>query len=355
MSLSADKFQKLLTTYSMVPLRYYTKDDLMKLVEVMCLENGELFLVYIPSDYEFRLPSGEEGYSLKQIEFDEDGKLPSKYAAKLNDMELSEMYDKVDLLTETKLMDKSVDVEKELIDQYRQKFVIPSSEEAATEKVRDLLNQLDRLSKCLDSQSYTLSVLSNSLAVIDRDHMYMIRGKEFKENRAYIVTVDFETLFQNIAYVAHDVTEINRAIHRILTKNHNTHMNRIDMCIDGMSKSRDILNDTVERIDRYHGYIESLKDILGRMRTREGDIRIALREMASRTAGISSEITMMKEREKLEKELEWIMNTRTKVYEKVVLLQKKSRDMSLTMDKLLFENLLLMVTIQRNLNTALNK
>ncbi len=353
MSLSVDKFQKLLTSYSMIPLRYYTKDDCMKLVEVMCLENGELFMVYIPSDYDFKMSPGEEAYSLKQIEFDSDGKLPSKYAAKLNDMEMSEMYDKVDLLTESKMMDKSIDVEKQLIDQYRQKFVVPSSEEAASEKVRDLLNQLERLSKCVESNSYSLSVITNSLAVVDADHMYMIRGKEFREDRAYIVTIDLELLFQNIGYVCNDVTEINKAIQRILTKNHASHMTRIDTCIDGMARSRDVMNETIDKVERYNSYLERFKIFLKKMKERDSEIRSNLKDLSSRSGGISGELGVLKEREKLEKELEWLGNTRTKIYEKIVQLQKKSRNLSLTLDKMLFENLLLMVTIQRNLNATL--
>lgn len=353
MSLSLDKLQKLLSNYSMAPVRYYAYHDNLKAVEVMSLTNGEIFLVYVPSDYAFRMTSAHDGcYSLKRLELASDGTVPDKYAAKLSDVEMSEYYDKIDLLNQDKIMDKSIDVERELIDQYRRKILVPSSEENATAKVKDLLNQVDRLSKCVDTNDYGVAILSNTLLALDRDHLYLVRGREVKDSRMYVVVVGLETLFKNVNYITHDVPEINRGLQRILSKNHESHLSKLSTTIDSMSRCRSILQGHMDRVGRYTKFIEGFTEMIQRIKAREESIRDAVRAVQSKSGTVGGELASLTEKESLERELEWLQTTRGRIFEKLVDLHQKSRDISLTLDKLLFDNLVMMVTIQRNLSAV---
>ncbi len=353
MTLSLDKLQKLLSSYDMAPVRYYSYHDNVKAVEVMLMTNGEIFLVYIPSDYSFHMTSSHDGcYSLKSLDLSSDGTIPDKYAAKLSDVEMSEYYDKIDLLTQDKIMDKSIDLEKELIDQYRRKILVPSSDENATAKVKDLLNQVERLTKCVDSNDYSVAVLTNNLLAVDRDHLYLIKGREVRPERMYVVVVGLETLFKNANYISHDIPEINKGIQRILSKNHETHLSKLSLTIDSMARCKTVLQEHVDRVTRYTQYIETFTDLLRKMEQRTESIRDVQRGLSAKPGSLGSELTTMKERENLDRELEWLQTTRERVFQRLIDLHKKSRDISLTLDKLLFDNLVMMVTIQRNLSAV---
>ena len=68
---------------------------------------------------------------------------------------------------------------------------------------------------------------------------------------------------------------------------------------------------------------------------------------------MGGEIAALKKREALEKEAADLLQAKGRAYEKVVELHRRSRDTSLALDKLLFENLVMMVSIQRNLSSLI--
>ncbi len=352
MSLSLDKFQKLLSTYSLIPIKYYTYHDRVLLVEVVSLSSAEPFLLYISKEYNFKPDTSFETYNLKRIHLDEKGDVPAKYASKLDDLEMDEYYSKVNLLNTEKMLDKTIDIEKELIDEYRKRILVTSSEESTTMKVRDMVNQLQRLERCVDSKDYSLSIMTNSLIVLDPEHMFIIRGKDLKEHRMYIIVVTIETLFKNVNYIAKDIPELNNGIQRILMKNHQSHMEKMDDTIDGMIQVQDKLHATMNRIDRYNSYIARLTDLLEKVKQKEISVRNARKVLHDKIAGgIDKEIYHLKEKESIEKDEKWVSFTKGKIYEKVLDLHKKTRNHTLMMDKLLFENLVMMISIQRNMST----
>lgn len=351
MSLSLDKFQKLLSSYDLMPMRYFEYHERVMLIEVLALQTGDLFVVYVPKGYDFRVDDGDV-YTLKRVKLDPSGEVGPKYAQRLNDLDMSDYYDRVDLLDQEKLLDKSVDVEKELIDQYRRKIMVSSSEESAVARCRELVHQLERMSQCVD-KNYGLAIITNSLLVMDREHIYMVRGRELKQDKAYVVVVDLESLFKNITYVGKDVPEISRGIQRVLNKNHQSHMSRMGLTIDGMVRCKANLQGHVERVQRYSGYVDELVKLVARLKEREASLRQAIRELNQSAPSVGGEIAALKKREALEKEAADLLQAKGRAYEKVVELHRRSRDTSLALDKLLFENLVMMVSIQRNLSSLI--
>jgi hypothetical protein len=341
-----------LTTYNFVPVKYYTYHDRIMLVEVVSLENSDLFLLYIPKEYNFKPDSGYEVYELKRLHMDSKGNLPSKYATKLDDMELDEYYSKVNLLNTDKIMDRNVNIEEELIDEYRKRILVPSSEESMSIKVRDMINQLQRLDRCVDSNDYSLAIVTSNLIVLDPEHLYMIRSKTPKDERLYVVVVSLETMFKNANYISKDVPQLNQGIQRILMRNHQSHMEKMDATIDGMIDIQDKFHATVDRIKRYNEYIDKLKAYLARIKEKEASVRQARKTLQDKIAsqGIEKEIYYLKDKSAIEQEEKWITQNKNKIYEKLLELYKKSRNYSMIMDKLLFENLIMMITIQRNMS-----
>ena len=352
MSLSLEKFQKLLSTYNFVPLRYYTYHERIMLVEIVTLDSSDLFLLYIPKEYKFKPESGYETHELKRLHIDSKGELPSKYATKLDEMELDEYYSKVNLLNNEKIMDRSVNIEGELIDEYRKRILVPSSEETMTVKVKDMMNQLQRLERCVDSSDYSLAIITSNLIVLDPEHLYMVRSKTPKDERLYIVVVGIESMFKNANYISKDIPQLNQGIQKILLRNHQSHMEKMDSTIDGMIDIQDKFHMTVDRVKRYNDYIAKLKQYLEKIREKEVFIkqqRKALQDKIS-SVGVEKEVYYLKEKGAIEQEERWVAQNKGKIYEKLLELNKKSRNSSLIMDKLLFENLIMMITIQRNMS-----
>ncbi len=352
MSLSLDKFQRMLATYELMPMRYFVYHERVLLIEVLALQTGDLFVVYVPKAYDFKMDPGTEAYTLKRVKMDPSGEVGPKYAQRLNELDMSDYYERVDLLNQDKLLDRSVDVEKELMDQYRRKILVSSSEESAAMKCKDLVHQLERLSQCID-KNYGLALLTNSLLVLDRDHVYMVRGRDLKQDKAYVVVVDLESLFKNLTYVAKDVPEISRGLQRVLTKNHQSHMGRMGLTIDGMVRCKANLQGHVERVQRYAGYVDELIKLVGRLKERESALKTAIRDLNQSAPSVGQEIAALKKREAMEKEAADLLQAKGRAYEKVVELHRRSRDTSLALDKLLFENLVMMVSIQRNLSSLI--
>ncbi len=352
MSLSLDKFQKLLTTYNMLPLRFYTYHDRVMLVEVMAMANADIFLIYVSKEYNFRQEPGYECYPLKRIHLDDNGDIPSKYASKLDDLAMDEYYSKVNLLNTDKMLDPSVNIEKELIDDYRKRILVPSSEESMTVKMRDMLNQLQRLDRCVDSKDYSLCIMTSCLIALDPEHIFMIRGKDIKEDRMYIIVITIETLFKNVNYISKDIPELNNGIQKILARNHQSHMEKMDDTIDGMIQIQDRIHNSVDKVNRYNQYISKLVTLLEKVKTKENTVKgqkKALQDKIS-SGGLSKELSYIKERDALERDEKWCHQMKAKLYETIVDLHRKTRNTSLMVDKLLFENLVMMISIQRNMS-----
>ncbi len=352
MSLSLDKFQKLLTTYNMLPLRFYSYHDRIMLAEVMSLANADLFMIYISKDYNFRQEPGYECYSLKRIHLDEKGDIPSKYASRLDDLAMDEYYSKVNLLNTDKMMDRSINIEKELIDDYRKKILVPSSEESMSVKMRDMLNQLQRLDRCVDSKDYSLSIMTSCLIALDPEHIFMVKGRDIKEDRMYIIVLSIETLFKNVNYISKDIPELNNGIQKILSRNHQSHMEKMDDTIDGMIQIQDRMHTSVDKVTRYNGYISKLTGMLEKLKLKEANVKQKKRALQEKTSGggFDKELSVIKERDSIERDEKWCQQTKAQLYDAIIDLHKKTRNMSLMIDKLLFENLVMMISIQRNMS-----
>ena len=53
MPLSIEKLKKLFKYNDLIPVKYYTMHNICIMIEVINIRNGENYIIYIPSKYEF--------------------------------------------------------------------------------------------------------------------------------------------------------------------------------------------------------------------------------------------------------------------------------------------------------------
>ena len=79
MTLSLQKLEKLLGRKGLLPKRYFTIGGMCVYIEVLVIENADIFFLYIPSKYDIKAPKSSSSFKISVIDVNEDGTIAGDY------------------------------------------------------------------------------------------------------------------------------------------------------------------------------------------------------------------------------------------------------------------------------------
>lgn len=356
MRLSLSKLERFLESKNFITKSFFNYEDRCIFVEVININTTDTLFIYINSAYELDASKKKSVFDLKYLDtsdgnFEDD--IKDKYAKEPDDIDIEKNYEEINL-TES----KRENIEEFLEDNYKSELTIREVNNKDIVRIKELTRQLKRLKFCVQSINYKLLVVYKSyICVINRHNeidLYEIKGYDGDDTRVLHVMIDLENLYDTINTVSSDISTIRSGVYNIFEKNQKKQILSFQsLMTEGQSIFSFIQNFTTKKT-QYEEYLKKLYLMNDTVIQSEKEIldKIAnIRENNSSRAGIHSDIQSSHSISKYEVELNSLKSTKHKIIKNIFNIRNKLDDMILYTDKIFFDNVVMLDTIIKNINS----
>ena len=352
MTLTLNKLSKILKNNGLIPKKYFLLDKYCIYIEVFSMLNADNFLVYIPSKYDLKFENEGEYYELKEVDVPENGEIPIEYAGKVEDNKLEETYDNVDL-------DLSINDKGSLEDKLKESYDVPISLKDITlndtNRIREIFRQLKRLKLCVQNIKYKICILYKSyMCCIRRDNTFdAFLAKELNggEDMKLMITIDMESLIKSLTTVTNDVKTDRESIYKVLKKNQMKHIKVLEKMLEYKNTlSTNFINIKTKQ-KKFNSYIKSLESMFSVVEGRENTLLLQI-EQANEKYSDSNSLNQDIERShvigKINDELKKLSVVKQEIMRNLVIIKSKLENLSLRVDEICFDNIVMIDAITRN-------
>lgn len=349
MTLSLKKLVKLLKYNNLIPINYYTMDNICIMIEVLNTQNAEKYIMYIPSKYEFYIE--DSSYEIKTIDIDNISDMITDFVDNPSSQDIEKSYENM-MLT----IDKYDNIEESLNNNYRTEIDIKDSKISQKHDVLSVYRQLFRLKFCVQTIKYKLAIIyKNYLCIIHIDNTiecFKIRDFKKEHNKKLYILIDLELFFENIEIFNNDLNVIKYNIDYILDKNHRNHSTYIVKLLSRQTDMSNTLNNILNFKQSIKDNIEIYQHELHQLILDEQDIldKFELEyEKSKRKSHFTSDLKLTQYKMEVDEQLRNIDSKKYDISESIIDEIKKHNNISLIVDKLMFENTIMLNKVFDNI------
>ena len=354
MPLSINKLEKLLSTKNMIIKNVYSIGNLCVYLDIMHASTGETLFLYIPSKYE--IPSDHHSvHKLHYLEVNEDGSIPSDYAEQPEDEEIEDKYDEINVNSD---INKQKNIEEYLTSNYDCPVSLENSTRDDISEIKEIFRQLRRLKFCVKNVNYKLCIVYKYyFCCIKRDgsyECYSVENLNMTNRRRIIVTIDLESMYEQLNTIDKDIISIRKGIYKVLDRNQNKHVNNLEKMMAYKANFNILSVGVMEQKKKYKEYLSKLEKMLSKIITTEKTIILEINAIHDKYKGEIGIKTLHNDIEKnnLIKKKEDELSNITQIKQEIIIninnLKLNLESLSLKIDQICFDNIVMMDTIIKN-------
>ena len=354
MTLSIKKLYSILESKGLIPTIHYIYDKKYMLIETLSIKSNQPIMILIPEKYMFEYNPNDKDlfkkyphYKLKKLNINQYFDVIDKYTD--DNIDFDTLYPEIDI---QQSISDNKNIETALVENYNVQLSLDDPKKNILE-IKDLYRQLLRLRTSVKYLPYKLCITNDNYICIDEYNnnigLYFVKNLE-KKYKKMIVSINLEKLIILENDIDRDVQEIVSGIQKIIEKNFNTHKVKLNNLLE----KKQFLHNQIqicEQIKNQHNhnrqkYIEHLSLI-----TTQEEILLKQLEKHQNQHYNSNNNNIEKSFgiKKVEDELKKITENKDQNTEKLLEIQDKINNINLTLDSLLFDNLVLLKTIYTNI------
>lgn len=360
MPLSLSKLERLFSSKGLVIKKYFIMYSLCVYLEIFNTRSSDKFLLYIPSKYEIKLERGNNVYTVSYLNIiDENGNIPGDYAGEPGNYELEKNYDEIEIgLSPDTGSHKNL--VKHLEENYKHPLSLKDIDRDDTQCLRDIFRQLRRFKFCVQSIKYKLGIVyKNYLCCIRRDdtfECFVIQKYPKNVEKRLFVTLDLETLYSKLNSVSVDIKTVRNGIYKVLNKNHLRNSKNLRNMLE---KNISIVNrsdDFYIQKERFGLYITNLESMLEKVDISEKKVLEKLEKLNEKYSdpglrGLHIDIEKSHLISKQEAELEKVNGVRREIVKNIDEMKEKQETLMLNIDKVFFDNSIMLDAMIKNINS----
>ena len=345
MPLSIQKLEKFLSLKGFIPSKCFTIHSTCVFIEIISIENSDIFLLYIPSKYEFFVDKDKNVYKMQyydeqNIDVDEN---------------IENTYKEIEFNGTPEVKDGNI--APYLEENYKKSINIKDVPADDTKEIKNIINQIKRLGFCVQNVKYKIAInYKNFLCSIKRDdtvECYSIANYSMKNYKKLYITVDLELLYEKIESVLLNMKTIREGIYNILGNNQFNHTKMINKLIEEKTNILELCNNTYINKNKYDHYIKESTEILGFISNAEKGILKNIYETNEKyknksLQGLNNDIDKSHHISKLNEELTSVRKIKEEIVNTIFELKIKKDNTVLTIDKIMFDNSVMLDSIFRN-------
>jgi len=356
MPMSMMKIEELLASKGFIIKKYFTLDEYCIYLEVFSVKDASSFMLYISARYELKIPPGlvENVYVLKYFEMDNIE--TNNYAEEPDKDEMEEFYNhfSIDFEGGTSNAD---DLEKRLSENYNYEVTLKDLKRDDLHNLKDIFRQLKRLLFCVKNIKYKISIFyRNYLCSITKDDeldaFLILNFPKTEEHRLYIY-LDLKTMFEKINTFPYDIKSVKDGLHRLLDQNQLKHTKVLNDMINQRVTILQVSNRVAEKKqEAVHGCKE-FEQLLKKINDSETETYKKLNDVNAKYSdfglnGLHNDIERAHIVGQLESDLQKISAVKRDILDNMTKLRSTYENMSLKMDKILFDNSVMIHEISKN-------
>lgn len=356
MPLSIQKLEKLLSIKGFVPKRYFIMHSFCVYIEIMSITDTDVFLLYIPSKYKFTVHKGNNVYKIKYVDIDEDkNNTVDDYAGQPDDNLLENTYTEIDIDASPAV--KGGNIAHHLEENYKRIITLNDVSNDDSNELKDIIRQLKRLRFCVQNVKYKITVIyKNFLCSIKRDdsiECYVIKKYTSKNHKQLYVTTDLELLYKKMDSLTLNMKTIRKGIYHILDKNHITHTRILNKLLEEKGDIMGCSENVYTKKIKYEKYLKESNEMLEVVTKSEKTTIEQLYEINEKynnpgIKGLHNDIEKSHIIDKMNNDLYNIQKIKEDVIKNLIELKTKRDDTMLTVDKIMFDNSVMLDAIFRN-------
>jgi len=357
MRLSLSKLEKFLSSRDFIVKSFFTIENKCVFIEVININTTNTLLIYVNDEYELDVSNKQDVFKLQLIDINteefEDDTIKDKYTTEPDQKDIEKDYEEIDISE-----NKRDNMEEFLEDNYKKELSIRDINSDDTIKLKEISRQLKRMKFCVQTIKYKLSIIiKNYLCIINIENeidLFQIKNYDGDENRNLYITIDLESLYDNINTVNFDIINIRNGLYNIFDKNQKKHLVNFEKMMNEGQSIFVFIEKFINKKTQYENYLQKLYSMNDEIIQSEKNIQEKInniREEYDSKGGINSDIQKSHIISKYDNELIDIKNTKHKIIKNIFNIKSKLDDMVLYTDKVFFDNLVMIDAIIKNINS----
>ena len=357
MPLSLKKLEDLLASKGFVCKAYFKLDDFCIYIEVFSVQDATSFMLYISSRYELKVDNRENIYELKYMEMTkEEENVTSSYANEPDDVDIEEFYNNIDINLHNYNQQNS-NLEKMLLEDYNKQLTIKDVNKEDKQNLKDIFRQMNRFMYCVQNIKYKLTIFyKNYLCSITKDDeldCFLILNYPRNDDRKLYIYIDLKTLYIKMETFPNDVRTVKDGIYRLLNQNQIKHTKVLNDMLEQKNTIIQYSEMVQKKKENIQTYITQFETLLNNLNINEKSIFEKLEKVKSQFSdygikGLHDDIEKSHLTAHYESELEKINNVKQDIISNIVNLRTQQENITLKMDKILFDNSIMINEISKN-------
>jgi len=360
MSFSVSKLEKFLTSKNLIPIGYFTMYNTCMYVDVISTVTADNFLLYIPSKYEFEMKVTKSNiYDMKYLEIDgsSEENVADEYAGKVDDAYIEDRYTEVDPTNKLEFKD---DFSTKLEDNYNKPITLKDVPVEDFKEIKDLLRQVKRVGFCLKNIEYkAIIIYKNYMCSIKRDdsiECYIIKKYASKKTKTLYVTTDLEVLYKESESIASNVKTVRKELYRVLDKNHSNNMKTLQKIMDMRNEISLLSENAFNKKIEYEKMLKDSYKMFDNIKISENETYekiLALKDKYDndpKLRNLNGDIERSHLISKLKTELSETKKIKEDVIKAIFELRLKRDHAVLEVDKIMFDNTVMIECVMKNLS-----
>jgi len=355
MTLSIIKLEKLLASKGFVAKTFYTLDGYCIYIEVFSVKNADSFMLYISSRYELIVKDRRNIYDMQFMEVSNEDGIAANYAAEPDKVEVEDFYNdlKVDLG-----VDKTDDMEKKLKEDYDRELTMKDLSKEDRDNIKDIFKQLSRFMYCVKNMKYKLSIFyKNYLCSITKDDeldCFIVKHLDAKKTRKLYIYLDLKTLYTKIDDdISADMKTIKDGVYRLLNQNQMKHSKVLNEMLEQRVAILQYSDLIQSKKNSYTESIQKFEELLFNLNENEKEMNNKINSVRKKTSdygmkGLHDDIERSHLVSQYEEDLHKIFKIKKEIMDVLLPTREKYDNVTLVMDKILFNNSVMIHEISKN-------
>ena len=357
-TLSLIKLENLLGNDGYIPNKYYTNKGMCMYIEVLSLTTGDVFLLYIPSNYDIIVENRVNIFKIEYLDIEkfQNNNIADSYGEEIENIDLEKTYKEIDI--EKELAIEDINIEEKMEKKYKKNIMLKDISNEDMKNLKSIYRQLNRLKNCVKDINYKISILYKSyLFVIRRDNTIDVLTIENftiqPDNKKLFIIIDLETFYEKKINFLSDINLLKSGIYNVLKKIKKKHNNIIKVLLEEKDTFLNFLIKKNKEQDTYKNNIVELKSMLKKIITSEQNI---LEKINNETTNNNNQQYSSYNNDfknsmilyRLNKELDRVQNLKKEIIQLIIIITEKDENNVLSIDNTLFDNCIMINTVIKN-------
>lgn len=364
MPLSIDKLKGLLEKKGFICQKYFMIGGKCKYIEILSINTIDSYLLHIPDRYEFipRTSDNSVVYKIKPIEIIKSENVEQKYAGRIAHEKLLDNYNEIELNSQYPHKIKNIDdinMEKQLNEQYRRPIILKDVEQEDNDVMLCIFRQLKRLQYCVQFLKYRFGIIHKDyLAILNSDDnvkCYKIKNYLESAQRDLYIMIDLEVFYENSKILNDDLEQLQNGIRGVLDKNQEVQTKHLYTMLDQQQKILGILSTLHDKKLTLRIDLEKIKELFSTVDNAVNEHIKKIEEinvLITQTTGKKQE-QYIKYKHQTYMKLTQLYTKKEEIAHAIVDNRKYEHHLSLNIDRILFDNNVMLDKIFKNVSQLL--